>query len=169
MLRFDHILQPTRGKDLNKKNYLLFFYIITFFFQFSRIIRVDSFAKFIIANMSQVTIKDELRSKDVTQITQDYGGMVRFPSGSGISLNAIWMVYFKDNQVYFLTLAHPASSFSGPTGSSEVLKDWLVKSGGFQRHENNLYIKPRVIVNAQIVPQGIQYQENGRAQQIIEV
>ena len=133
--------------------------------------RVDSCTQFIIANMSQVTttIKDELQSnsiKDVTQITQDFGGMVRFPSGSGLSLNAIWMVYFKDNQVYFLTLIHPASSFSGPF--QENLKDRLPEYG-FQRHEENLYIKPQVIVNAQTVPQGIQYQENGRAQQTIEV
>jgi hypothetical protein len=115
------------------------------------------------------SIKDELQSnsiKDVTQITQDFGGMVRFPSTSGISLNAVWIVYFKDNQVYFLTLLHPASSFSGPF--QEDLKERLPEYG-FQRHENNLYIKPQVIVNAQIVPEGIQYQENGRAQRIIEV
>ena len=145
--------------------------------------RVDSCAKFIIANMSQVSqvsikdelqsnsIKDELRSnsikdENVTQITQDYGGMVLFPCGSGISLNAIWMVYFKDNQVYFLTLFHPASSFSGPF--PEAIKQRLPEYG-FQKHGENLYIKPQVFEHIQIVPEGIQYRENGCVERTIEV
>ena len=111
--------------------------------------------------MTQVASNQEI------SLNSDYGGMISTPTG-GISLNAVHIVCIRGTQVNFQTLLHPGNSFCGETGNPDGLRKWLMDRK-FRPCGENLMVDPMVIADAQVIPQGIQYQDHWRPQRIIAI